>query len=162
MVVVFANASIFSSLVDSLWTQGFGMSLFRSLPVLALISALLSGSVDAQIYRWTDASGKLHYSDSPPKNASAELVNRDELPLVHRQKPEEWSGYYSSSTSDEGGFIAVNRSEASLSECLTQKRYAIAAEKRRDRHRAEQYDSWIWKNCKGYTDELRQLAGELD
>src|SRR3954470_20586087 len=34
--------------------------------LLAIVSALSSAAIGAQTYKWTDAQGKVHYSDQPP------------------------------------------------------------------------------------------------
>jgi len=36
---------------------------------LVLTLALAAGSAQAQVYKWTDANGQVHYSDSAPSNA---------------------------------------------------------------------------------------------
>lgn len=41
----------------------------RTLP-FALALAVLSGAAAAQAYRWVDETGKVHYGDRPPSNAS--------------------------------------------------------------------------------------------
>jgi glutaredoxin len=43
-------------------------------PVLLLALLALPLAVSADIYRWTDAQGKVHYSDSPPPEAKAKQV----------------------------------------------------------------------------------------
>lgn len=47
------------------------MTLSRCLLLVLLSLALPAG---AEIYRWTDAQGKVHYSDSPPPEAQAKQV----------------------------------------------------------------------------------------
>ena len=45
--------------------------------VLALLSALLPAVADAQVYRWTDENGRVHYGDKPPAQAKTrEVINR--------------------------------------------------------------------------------------
>jgi glutaredoxin len=44
----------------------------RLLPLLALLALPLTAASD--IYRWTDAQGKVHYSDSPPPEAKAKQI----------------------------------------------------------------------------------------
>ena len=39
-----------------------------------MASLLLSQTVVADIYKWTDATGKVHYSDVPPPQAKAQSV----------------------------------------------------------------------------------------
>jgi len=45
--------------------------------VLALLSALLPAVADAQVYRWTDENGRVHYGDKPPAQAKTrEVIDR--------------------------------------------------------------------------------------
>lgn len=53
---------------------------------------LISLGAQAQVYRWTDKSGKVHYSDIPPPDAKAETrrltdstVDVDKLPFEARE-----------------------------------------------------------------------------
>ena len=47
------------------------MTAFRLLLAVLLIGPLSAG---AEIYKWTDAQGRLHYSDKPPPGAKAKPV----------------------------------------------------------------------------------------
>lgn len=40
-----------------------------------ILSSLLSTSYAAQIYRWVDADGQPHYSENPPREIEAEILN---------------------------------------------------------------------------------------
>ncbi len=42
--------------------------------VILLILACLWGVAPAQVYTWRDASGKIHYSDTPPPGADAKKM----------------------------------------------------------------------------------------
>ena len=42
---------------------------------LSLMLALISGDGLAQLYKWVDANGKVHYGDSPPENAQLKDIN---------------------------------------------------------------------------------------
>jgi len=44
------------------------------LPAMLLLAGMLPGSGSAEIYRWTDADGRLQFSDRPPRHAPAETV----------------------------------------------------------------------------------------
>ena len=44
------------------------------LAILALIVVALLGTAHAQVYKWTDPSGKVHYGDRPPAEAKTEKV----------------------------------------------------------------------------------------
>lgn len=60
------------------------MTARRLLLLLAMLALPLAAAAD--IYRWTDAQGKVHYSDSPPPEAKARQVkikiNSIESPAV--------------------------------------------------------------------------------
>lgn len=42
--------------------------------LLFVIAVLAAGTVSAQIYTWRDASGKVHYSDTPPPGTEAKQM----------------------------------------------------------------------------------------
>ena len=45
-------------------------------PSLILVFILLSApAVQAQMYRWVDVEGKVHFSDKKPKDAKAEDIS---------------------------------------------------------------------------------------
>ncbi|MDN3519682.1 DUF4124 domain-containing protein [Aquisalimonas lutea] len=46
----------------------------RKLPAL-LLGVALATSAGAEIYRWTDDSGQVHYGGNPPANVDAEVVD---------------------------------------------------------------------------------------
>jgi hypothetical protein len=46
--------------------------------VLALVPALAS----AEIYKWTDAQGRVHYSESPPNKQKADKVEVQQQPVT--------------------------------------------------------------------------------
>ena len=48
---------------------------------------MLSSFAGAQIYTWTDANGKTHYSDKPPTHSQ---VNKASLPSLNSMKPSEY------------------------------------------------------------------------
>lgn len=39
-----------------------------------LVFAVASAAADAQVYKWTDAQGRLHYSDMPPPAATTQVA----------------------------------------------------------------------------------------
>ncbi len=49
----------------------------RSIPLL-LAGLLLAAPASAAIYRWTDSSGVIHYSQTPPANPERDLVRLPE------------------------------------------------------------------------------------
>lgn len=54
--------------------KGKGVSRVQRTVLLVLIAALGVGSVQAEIYRWTDSNGKVHFSDRPARDAVVEKV----------------------------------------------------------------------------------------
>ncbi|MDB5813195.1 MAG: hypothetical protein JWN23_312 [Rhodocyclales bacterium] len=52
-------------------TGGLMNALMKML-LLAALFALCAGSAQAQVYRWVDKDGKVHYSDNPPPDAKVE------------------------------------------------------------------------------------------
>lgn len=46
----------------------------------AIGCALAAGPAAAQVYRWVDKDGKVHYSDKKPKDAAAKDLNIDSKP----------------------------------------------------------------------------------
>lgn len=48
-----------------------------------VLFAFAQAVVAAEIYRWRDAKGKLHYGELIPQNADYELVDESTLPPVH-------------------------------------------------------------------------------
>ncbi|AMC34505.1 DUF4124 domain-containing protein [Janthinobacterium sp. B9-8] len=45
------------------------------------IALLISGAAHAEIYKWKDAAGMMHYSDQPPKGNKAEVLKTKDLPV---------------------------------------------------------------------------------
>ena len=43
----------------------------RKLSIIFLATLLLTGAVQAQLYKWVDADGKVRYSDTPPPGGKA-------------------------------------------------------------------------------------------
>jgi glutaredoxin len=42
--------------------------------LVALLAALAASAASAQLYRWVDQNGKVHYTDTPPQPAAARAV----------------------------------------------------------------------------------------
>ena len=57
------------------------MKIARSTLVLTLAGVALSLSATAgQLYKWTDANGRVQYSDTPPSNQPAQSLNKGSRP----------------------------------------------------------------------------------
>lgn len=54
--------------------------------LLCAAALFASGAAQAQVYKWTDAEGKLHYSDTPPPSNKAQTVD-DKVSVVPAQSP---------------------------------------------------------------------------
>ena len=48
---------------------------------LLLIIALVPTTVTAELYRWSDDQGRVHYGDRPPETASTRKLAADDLPV---------------------------------------------------------------------------------
>lgn len=48
---------------------------------LILMALLMTGAAQAEIYKWKDADGMMHYSDQPPKGNKAEVLKTKDLPV---------------------------------------------------------------------------------
>jgi glutaredoxin len=42
----------------------------------ALLATLFASAASAQLYRWVDQNGKVHYTDTPPQSATARVVEK--------------------------------------------------------------------------------------
>lgn len=71
---------------------GCGLSLVcGALPgvasVLLLLLTAVSAPAEASVYQWTDAAGRVHYSDRPPADEDWRRLEAADLPFVHRRQP---------------------------------------------------------------------------
>lgn len=48
---------------------------------IVLFALLLTGFAQAEIYKWKDAEGKMHYSDQPPNGGKAKVLQTKDLPV---------------------------------------------------------------------------------
>ncbi|MER2512100.1 MAG: DUF4124 domain-containing protein [Nitrosomonas ureae] len=56
--------------------------------VFTVVALLFSASVSAQIYKWTDETGKIHYTDQPPPphvNTKEQQLNINTAPAASNQ-----------------------------------------------------------------------------
>ena len=44
--------------------------------LVALLATLFASAASAQLYRWVDQNGKVHYTDTPPQSATARVVEK--------------------------------------------------------------------------------------
>ena len=51
----------------------------KFLGLILFTSFLLTCQTQAEVYKWRDANGKLHFSDSPPNDADAKKLDEKEL-----------------------------------------------------------------------------------
>ncbi|MEJ2795423.1 DUF4124 domain-containing protein [Iodobacter sp. LRB] len=49
--------------------------------ILILMALLITATAHAEIYKWKDADGMMHYSDQPPKGNKAEVLKTKDLPV---------------------------------------------------------------------------------
>jgi len=57
----------------------------RTTSALLVTAALVAGTASAQVYRWTDKDGTVHYSEEPPPEGQP--ARKLELPEAERPKP---------------------------------------------------------------------------
>lgn len=63
---------------------------FTPATLLTIVGIVLSCNLaHAEVYRWTDENGKVHYSDSPPKNIAHEDISEKVRPINYEQSGEE-------------------------------------------------------------------------
>jgi hypothetical protein len=55
--------------------------------VVMILSVLLAIAAHAEIYKWKDADGMMHYSDQPPKGNKAEVLKTKDLPVSSMSGP---------------------------------------------------------------------------
>ncbi len=58
-----------------------------SLLVVSVLSFAFAAPVSAEIYKWTDTRGVVHYTNTRPANQSVELVRENQLSIVAPLKP---------------------------------------------------------------------------
>jgi len=89
----------------------------RPLVVTLLAAALVCAvRAEAQVYRWVDKDGKVHYSDQKPKDAKA-----DEMPIASQPSDPE---------ALEKTLAELQQQNAGLEEAEAQRRQAAADKKR--------------------------------
>lgn len=54
---------------------------------ILVVALLVSAPAFAQIYKWVDAEGKVHYDSRPPANVKAEPITDGKVSTVAPQKP---------------------------------------------------------------------------
>lgn len=57
--------------------------------LLLLSLAFSSGTQAASLYKWTDADGNTHYSQTPPEEGSAQKLQVKDKPATQPEKPTE-------------------------------------------------------------------------
>jgi glutaredoxin len=61
----------------------------RALAALALASAAAAAAAQGQTYKWKDAAGVVHYSDTPPAGSKAQVLRPDSQPAASPSLPYE-------------------------------------------------------------------------
>lgn len=133
---------------------------------VALILALLAPTAGAtEIYRWTDENGQTHMSNIEPKHVQEKTITtyqESKVPAATyypqraaqpapRSVPKTGSAHY----------LPAKQPGASLAECSRAKRNAVLASKGGRKKADERLESWLWKNCRTYSNELRKISQEL-
>lgn len=52
---------------------------YRTLRMGLILCLISTTQLDAEVYKWRDSEGKLHFSDSPPANAKAQKLSEKDL-----------------------------------------------------------------------------------
>ena len=112
---------------------------------LAMFSMIASGAVAQNLYKWTDSSGKVYYSDQPPPPDArdAKALKRDASP---RGGGEE----------DEGS--AAPDSSYAEKEKEFQRRRAEKAEQETKANQAAQADAERKRNCEAAKSNLQSVS----
>jgi len=55
---------------------------------LALLLIIFCAPIHAEIYKWVDENGKLHFSDSPRENGTAEIIDLEPAVKIGTVKPQ--------------------------------------------------------------------------
>jgi glutaredoxin len=76
------------------------VSLVRLLATLALLAVALALPAPAEVFKWTDSAGRVHYGDKPPEDAKSEQLKlqvqsydgpakvMDWAAILHKKAPE--------------------------------------------------------------------------
>jgi hypothetical protein len=125
---------------------------------MAAILALASPA-GAEIYTWTDADGQRHISNIKPTH----IENPDRIHVQEKFAPPATYNPPARAPAPQKAppqthYIGEQPSNYSLEHCKNIKQQAIQAEKRRKLKGAREMNSWLWKNCRKYSNELRKLS----
>jgi hypothetical protein len=117
----------------------------RGMGILLLpMTLLVSGVACAQIYKWTDADGKVHFGDKPHDPAAARAAQPVELQ----------QGYQPAArTAQEQEAYDAEQRNNMLRDQVRRREEQQAQEKARAQHREEQA-----KICAGYADAIEELS----
>lgn len=128
----------------------------------AILAALLgiSPTLLADIFHWRDADGRTHYSDSPPGHTPPRRLDSQVLPPVNTgPAPSQLPKRAAPPRSRTPATPTTKR--VTLKECVAAKKRAVRAEQKRPRHGDPQLESWLWKNCRAYSYELRKVSQSM-
>lgn len=116
----------------------------------------------AEIFRWTDPDGIVHYSDSAPGDLQVTRLQAPHLSLIQSQPaPKSRAPRTIRQSSGRAHRLHGRAPDASLAECQRVKRRALLAQKRDRLKGDDALDSWLWKNCRSWSRELRKVAQDL-
>ncbi len=128
---------------------------------IGAIALLIAGLSQAEIYKWTDAKGVTHYSQERPEETKStakvdiqtEYSAPEQQPYIAPRTPTPATENYTRKVENQNTYAEWNQ-------CAETKRRAIIAEKRRARN-AEELNEWLWQNCRGYSNELREIERSM-
>jgi hypothetical protein len=125
---------------------------------MALLGA--APPLSADIFQWRDADGRTYYGDSPPERTAAQRLDSQVLPPVNtRPAPSQLPKRAAPARTRAPDTSAPRK--ATLKQCVAAKKKAVRAEQKRPRHGDPQLESWLWKNCRNFSHELRKVSQSM-
>lgn len=121
---------------------------------------ILCTGAHAEIYKWTDKDGKIHYSNTKPaaENLTRLPIQEQYTPGVpYRHRPPAQRR----ETASQGLYIHAPTPGASLEDCKSTKVKAVYAAKAKRRTQEQNLEEWLWKNCRAYSLELRKIEQQM-
>lgn len=132
------------------------------LPAMTIAVTLLGlwPPAHADIFHWRDAAGRSHYGDAPPERTAAQRLDSRTLPPVNAEPPPSQLPKRAAPPRTRTASSAGSQ-PVTLKKCIAAKKKAIRAERKRPSRGDPQLESWLWKNCRAYSYELRKVSQSM-
>lgn len=131
---------------------------------VSLIGLLIATCANGEIYQWKDKNGVTHFSETAPDtttNAKTLKIQTEYVPVAPAAAPSPlMKNTVLTPQSNYARKVENPGTDADWSQCAATKRNAVMAEKNHARS-AEQLNEWLWKNCRGYSNELREIERQM-